>query len=144
MLAIGIGGCSNQANVELNETSLKKIATENSSLSEKDLELNISQLWQEDNQEVLWIDFNHQGLCGLNHHCLYAIYHRYGESVTLSWRSYLDPRLPPKINLMEEQKPCVIINQLDEANSKNLNKYHLCPVDTNQYEVTQKVTVKLN
>ncbi|EAZ88156.1 hypothetical protein [Crocosphaera chwakensis] len=135
---------SNQTVSQLSESSLEKIAKENSELSAKDLELNISRLWQKDNHEVLWIDFNHQGLCGINHHCLYAMYHRYGESVTLVWRSYLDPRLPPKVKLMEEQKPCVIINQLDETSPKNLNKYHLCPVDTNQYEVTKKVTTKIN
>ncbi len=142
--ALALGGCSGKNLPTLTPRSLDKIAADNSELSGKDLNLKIAKLWKKDNHEVLWIDFNHQELCGVNHHCLYSIYHRYGEGVTLAWRSYLDSRLPPNVKLIEEKKPCVIINQLDETSPKHLNKYHLCPVDTNQYEVTQKVTVKLN
>lgn len=130
-----------RSTTELTPRSLEKIASENSQLTADKLDLNITSLWEKDDKKVFWIDFNNRELCGVNYHCLYAIYHQYGESVTLGWRSYLDPRLPPDIKLIEKEIPCLIINQMNES---KLNKYKVCPVGTNQYDITSSQTVNLN
>lgn len=136
-----LGGCVSSEPSQLSSRSLEKIATENTELSSSKLDLKIRPLWTKDEKKVLWIDFNHPDLCGMNHHCLYAIYHQYGESVSLAWRSYLDPRLPPKFNLIESKNPCLILNQVEDS---KLNQYELCPVGDNQYDITNQKTVNLN
>lgn len=100
-------GCQSHQ-ISLTEKQWRKIAQENSELSANDLhpQAQITAL----SKDKIWIDFNHEELCGIRH-CLYAIYqiNPDTESANLQWRSYLDPKLPPDVPLMEKSKKLVFL-----------------------------------
>ncbi|MGB5594244.1 MAG: hypothetical protein WBM32_18415 [Crocosphaera sp.] len=128
-------GCQSHQ-ISLTEKQWRKIAQENSELSANDLhpQAQITAL----SKDKIWIDFNHEELCGIRH-CLYAIYqiNPDTESANLQWRSYLDPKLPPDVPLMEKsKKACIFIHQSQEQQVK---KYELCPKN-GQYKLTRKVS----
>ena len=131
---IGLGGCLNNQS-SLTEKQWKKIVQENSELSAKEIphKARIIPL----SKDKIWIDFNHDKLCGIRH-CLYAIYQVNSETeqANLQWRSYLEPMLPPSIPLMQKGKNhCIFIHQRQE---KQLEKYELCP-HNGQYKITKKI-----
>ncbi|CCQ54894.1 hypothetical protein [Crocosphaera watsonii] len=131
---IGLGGCPSYQ-TSLTEKQWKKIVQENSELSAKEIphKARIIPL----SKDKIWIDFNHDKLCGIRH-CLYAIYQVNSETeqANLQWRSYLYPMLPPSIPLMQKGKNnCIFIHQRQE---KQVEKYELCP-QNGQYKITQKI-----
>ncbi len=134
LLLILLIGCSSYQG-SLTEKQWKTIAQENSELTANEIlpQAQITPL----SKDQIWIDFNHEELCGIRH-CLYAIYQidPDTESAKLQWRSYLDPKLPPDVSLMEKSNnTCIFIHQAQE---EQVEKYELCPKN-GQYQITRKV-----
>lgn len=128
-------GCQNTG-LELTEKQWKKIVRENSELTVQEI-LPKGKITRLSNEKI-WIDFNHEKLCGMSH-CLYAIYQVNSETETakLQWRSYLDPRLPRDVSLMEKgENNCILINQFQ---NKQIETYELCPKN-GQYQLTRKLS----
>lgn len=137
-----VSGCASYS-IELNDKSVRQITQENTNLTENLKNLKIQHLWNDNRQEaLLWIDFNTEQLCGMKY-CLYALYAINEGQLQLLWRAYLDPLLPPKINLIEPAKPCLKINQFNEKNQNTLDQYSLCP-DQGKYQITEKQAIPLN
>ncbi len=133
-LLVAVMGCQSLP-VELTEKQWKKILRENSELTVQEIlpKVKITRL----SNKKIWIDFNDDQLCGMRH-CLYAIdqVDSETETATLQWRSYLDPKLPPDVSLMEKSNNnCIFIHQAQE---QQVEKYELCPKN-GQYQITRKV-----
>ncbi|WP_013334842.1 hypothetical protein [Gloeothece verrucosa] len=137
-------GCSSSLTLrELNEKSVAQIAQENTNLSADALSnLKITYLWNDNREALHWVDFNNEQLCGIKY-CLYALYAINEGQLQLLWRAYLDPLLPPKVNLIEPDKPCLKINQFNKKNPDVLDQYSLCP-DLGKYQITDKQAIPLN
>jgi len=85
---------------------------------------------KQQNKDLFLLDYNTDSLCG-KEGCLYSIYSQQGQTYKLIWSEYLQPNLPPGVNLVtltwEESNasvfPCLDIKQIQE---KHLQKLVYC------------------
>lgn len=136
LIGLLLVGCQSPS-LELTEEQWQLIAQENSQLSATEIR-QTAQIIPLSKQRI-WIDFNHDKLCGM-HHCLYAIYQiNHNQELELQWRSYLDPMLPPDVSLMTKgNNDCLLVHQYEE---ESLKKYELCPQTNGQFQITQNLTI---
>ncbi|PSM46949.1 hypothetical protein C7Y66_22350 [Chroococcidiopsis sp. CCALA 051] len=122
----------------------RQAVTENTELSLDDsasvLVMNLSTNKQK-GQELFLLDYNTESLCG-RRGCLYSIYSRQGQTSKLIWSEYLQPNLPPGVNLFtlvwEDSNasgfPCLDVKQL---NGNRLQKLVYC-FDGNNYRLVSR------
>jgi len=155
-LLIGVlflSGCSSASSAVAwqlveNNSNLVPLArqaiTENTQLGSDDsanvLVMNLSTNKQT-GQELFLLDYNTESLCG-RRGCLYSIYSRQGQTNKLIWSEYLQPNLPPGVNLFtlvwEDSSasgfPCLDVKQL---NGNRLQKLVYC-FDGNNYRLVSR------